>query len=437
MTATAPTGDRYLSIDAVRGFAVLGILLMNITGMAGPTFGYIDPTYAGGTTPADLWTWAVNHVLTDGKMRGLFTMLFGASTVLIADRAEQGRIQQGGGLGPVATHYRRMFWLLVIGMLHAYFLWWGDILVCYAVAGLLVFPFRKLDPKLLVALGALILVLVVAHNVYGANQMRALSDAIASGTATPAMTAEWNQAQLLISPPASMGDGEIRLFRGGFMEALQARAYVAVLMQLFVEPPDGFPEAIGQMLIGMALFKSGFFTLKWSTKAYATAMAVGYLIAVPVTAWITWEIWDNGFDPLLRMNLDAWGAIPRPFIAIAHGSALLLLVRSGALSWLIDRFAAAGRMAFSNYLMTSIITTFLFCGFGLGLYGHLSRFEQLYVVGGIWVFILVWSKPWLERFQYGPFEWVWRSLVQWKPQPFVRRPPPPGSQGPASAEPAG
>lgn len=426
MTAMTSQGDRHLSIDAVRGFAVLGILLMNIVGMAGPTFGYIDPTYAGGTTPPDLWTWAVNHVLTDGKMRGLFTMLFGASTVLIADRAEQ-----GAGLSPIATHYRRMFWLLVIGMLHAYFLWWGDILVCYAVAGLLIFPFRKLDPRLLVALGAVILALIVAHNLHDAQHLKALSDAIANGSATPAMKAEWDQAQLLINPPASLGEREIHEFRGGFLDALKARAFVAMLMQIAVEPPDGFPEAIGQMLIGMALFRTGFFTLQWSTRHYLIMLAIGYLIAVPATAWITWEIYDNGFEPLLRMKLDAWGAVARPFVAIAHGSALLLLVRSGALPRLIERFAAAGRMAFSNYLMTSIITTILFCGFGFGLYGRLSRFEQLYVVAGVWVFILVWSKPWLERFQYGPFEWVWRSLVQWKPQPFVRRLPDRASAAPA------
>ena len=142
---------RYQSIDAVRGFAVLGILLMNIVGMGLPSFAYLDPTYAGGSHGADFWTWAVNNVLTDGKMRGLFTMLFGASTVLIAQRAE------GGRPSALQTHYRRMFWLFVIGMIHAYFLWWGDILVTYALAGLLIFPFRKLDPKLLIALGALIL----------------------------------------------------------------------------------------------------------------------------------------------------------------------------------------------------------------------------------------------------------------------------------------
>ena len=147
---------RYQSIDAVRGFAVLGILLMNIVGMGLPSFSYIDPTYAGGSHGADLWTWAINNVLTDGKMRGLFTILFGASTLLIAQRAD------GSKPGPLQTHYRRMFWLFVFGMVHAYLFWWGDILVCYALAGLFLFPFRKVDPKALIGLGAAILVVLLA-----------------------------------------------------------------------------------------------------------------------------------------------------------------------------------------------------------------------------------------------------------------------------------
>ncbi|MGZ6016594.1 MAG: DUF418 domain-containing protein, partial [Phenylobacterium sp.] len=104
-------------------------------------------------------------------------------------------------------------------------------------------------------------------------------------------------------------------------------------------------------------------------------------------------------------------------------SVILMIVRSGAAQGVVNRLAAAGRMAFSNYLMTSIITTLLFDGFGFGLYGHLSRFGELSVVAGVWVFILAWSKPWLARFHYGPFEWLWRSLVRWKPQPFVRKGP--------------
>ena len=112
---TSASAERHLSIDAVRGFAVLGILLMNIVGMGLPSFAYLDPTYAGGSTGADMWTWAVNNVLTDGKMRALFTMLFGASMVLIADRAEA-----GSGLSPAATHYRRMLWLLLIGLVQTF-----------------------------------------------------------------------------------------------------------------------------------------------------------------------------------------------------------------------------------------------------------------------------------------------------------------------------
>ena len=98
---TSASAERHLSIDAVRGFAVLGILLMNIVGMGLPSFAYLDPTYAGGSTGADMWTWAVNNVLTDGKMRALFTMLFGASTVLIADRAELAACLAAEAAGPL------------------------------------------------------------------------------------------------------------------------------------------------------------------------------------------------------------------------------------------------------------------------------------------------------------------------------------------------
>jgi uncharacterized protein len=407
--------DRFQSIDAVRGFAVLGILLMNIVGMGLPAFAYLDPTYAGGAHGADLWTWAVNHVLTDGKMRGLFTMLFGASTVLIASRAE------GKTPGPIQTHYLRMVWLLVIGMVHAYFLWWGDILVCYAVAGLFVFPFRKLPAWLLMVLGAAILGAVVAHNLYDLGKLQALSAAAHAPGASAAAVKAWNDASFFLNPPHELGLDQIRRFRGDFLQNLSARSQMAMIIQIGVEPTDGFPEAIGQMLIGMGLFVTGFFTLKWSSRAYWLMMAVGYLIAAPVTAWLTYLIWKSGFDPLIRTRMEDWGAIARPFVALAHGSAVMLVVRSGTLKGFMDRFAAAGRMAFSNYLMSSIITMVLFTGIGFGLYGSLSRFQELYVVAGVWAFILIWSKPWLARFHFGPFEWLWRSLVRMKPQPFLRR----------------
>jgi len=381
-------GERHLSIDAVRGFAVLGILLMNIVGMGLPSFAYIDPTYAGGSTGADFWTWAVNNVFTDGKMRALFTMLFGASTVLIAERAEA-----GGGLGPAATHYRRMLWLLLFGLAHGAFFWFGDILVPYAIAGLVVFPFRKLSPRAQIAIGVAILLLLLTKN---------------------AMSSE-----VLAAPPGAK-EAELAGFRGGFLEATEARLNMLALFYIVIHPFDTLPEAIGQMFLGMALFRLGFFTLGWSTRAYAATTALGYLVAAPFTAWLTWRIAASGFEPHTLHGLEVWQQITRPFIALAHASALLLVIRAGWMTGLVNRLAAAGRMAFSNYLMTSIITSLVFCGYGFGLYGELSRFEQLWVVLGVWAFILVWSQPWLARFHYGPFEWAWRSLVQWKRQPFAR-----------------
>jgi uncharacterized protein len=411
---TATTEERFLSIDAVRGFAVLGILLMNIVGMGLPAFAYIDPTYAGMHGPADLWTWVVNNVLTDGKMRALFTMLFGASTVLIAERAE------GGRPGPIQTHYRRMFWLFVFGMVHAYFLWWGDILVCYAVAGLVIFPFRKLDPRLQIGVGAAILALVLGHNAYEARQLAALHAAAVAPGAPAAIVAAWQEAKLTLDPGQALAAQQVAQFGGGFMAALAARTQMAMIMQLGLLPTDGLPEAIGQMFLGMALFRLGFFTLRWSTRAYLAVIAVGYLLAAPAMAWMAWEIWRAHFEPLTLHWWEVWQQIGRPLIGLAHASVLLLIVRAGLAQPLVNRLAAAGRMAFSNYLMTSIITTIVFCGFGFGLYGRLSRFEQLWVVAGVWAFILVWSLPWLARFHYGPFEWAWRSLVRWRPQPFVR-----------------
>lgn len=413
--ATGAAGDRHISIDAVRGMAILGILLMNIVAMGLPTFAYINPAYAGGHEGADLWTWAVNNVLTDGKMRALFTMLFGASTVLIASRAEA-----GSGLGPAQTHYRRLFWMLVIGMIHAYLLWFGDILVTYALAGIFIFPFRKLNPRLQIAIGAAILTALLGYHLFETAALEGMKAAASAPGATPAALAAWKEASFLINPPAAMGQLEIAQFRGDFFQALEARTRVASLLQTTIMPTDEIPEAIGQMFIGMGLFQTGFFTLGWSSKAYGKMIAFGYLVAAPATAVLAWLIWKSGFEPMRLHALEVWQAPSRPFIGLAHASVLLLIVRAGAIPAVTERLAAAGRMAFSNYLMTSILTNLTFCGYGLGLYGQLSRFQQLGVVFAVWAFILIWSKPWLARFQYGPFEWLWRSLVQWKPQPFLK-----------------
>ena len=412
---TDTTAVRHQSIDAVRGFAVLGILLMNIVGMGMPTFAYVDPTYYGDLTGANFWAWAINFVVTDGKMRALFTMLFGASMLLIADRAE------GRKPGPAETHYRRLFWLLIIGFLHAYLLFFGDILVCYAIAGAIAFPFRKLGARTLIVLGTVILLALLTKGVVEGEHIKALQAAAASGAATPAQAAQWQELQLFLDAPKSTAQEEIAWMQRDFFSALKSRMRAAIIVQLGYLPLDAIPEAVGQMLIGAGLFRLGFFTLRWSSRAYAAMIAVGYGLGVPAMVWLCWSTVQADFEAVRQHWFFVWTAAPRPLVALAHASVLMLVIRSGALKVLVNRLEAAGRMAFSNYLMTSIITTFVFCGFGLGLYGELERHQLYYVVAGVWAFILLWSRPWLAAFQYGPFEWVWRSLVMWKPQLFLRR----------------
>ena len=408
-------GDRHISIDAVRGFAVLGILLMNIVGMGLPTFAYINPTYFGGHEGANMWAWAINDVVADGKMRALFTMLFGASMILIADRAE------GQSPGPASIHYRRVAWLFVFGMLHAYLLFFGDILVCYALAGAVVFLFRKWSPKVLIAIGAVVLAGLVVKGLVEADHLEKLRAAALAPDASEAAKKVWAQEGFILNPPASFGQAELKGYRGGFIEAVQARAFPAFILQTAVLFGETLWEAIAQMMIGIGLYRLGFFTLGWKTRSYGMVMAIGWGIGLPVMIWLASRVVQSGFEPFMTSRSSYWSSIPRPFIALAHASAILLLVRAGAVRWLMDRLAAAGRMALSNYLGTSIITAVIFCGFGLGLYGKLERYELYGVVAGIWLAILLWSKPWLASFQYGPFEWVWRSLVRWKPQPFIRR----------------
>ncbi len=414
MTSGAADDEgRYVSMDAVRGLAVLGILVMNILGMGMPAYAYEDPTYYGGHEGADLWTWAVSSVLVEGKMRSLFAMLFGASALLIADRAT-------GRPGPLALHYRRMAWLFVFGLVHAYLLWWGDILTLYAVAGLFIFPLRKAPPWLLIGLGFVVLLVFLALNLGDLLDIHTLANVANAPGADPETVRLSRETINALAAPAEVATQQIAGFGGGFVEALRARVAMALWLQLGPDSLIWILEALGLMLLGMGLFRTGFFTLGWRAGSYLKMMAAGYLVALPIAAVMTFGIWKSGFELLTLNLLDALQGATWAVIGLAHASALLLLIRSGAAKPVIRLLAAAGRMALSNYLMSSVITTLVFCGFGLGLYGKLSRFELMGLVAAIWGFILIWSAPWLARFHYGPFEWLWRSLARWKVQPFRR-----------------
>lgn len=399
-------GERYQTLDAVRGFAVMGILLMNIVSMGLPAYAYIDPNYWGAEGPLDRAVWAVNYVLTDGKMRALFTMLFGASLVLIAERAA------AAGARPASVHYRRLFWLFVFGMIHAWCFWYGDILVQYAVAGAVMFLVWRWRTRALLVLAAVMLVLQLGLNLGHHQDLRTVRAAATAPGASAEAKKAWSDRLAKEVPPRTVAEREIRLYRdGGVVEAFQARKPMTIFFQTLLLPLS-MPEVLGFMALGMALFRTGFLTGAWSRRAYWLTAAAGYGIAVPLMIPIARSVAAADWDPVLLPLTDSAGLVLRPFIALAHAAAVILLVQSGAARWLAVRLAAAGRMAFSNYLGTTLVATTLFYGYGLGLFGTLSRAELYIVVFGIWALILTWSKPWLDRFAHGPLEWVWRRLAR-------------------------
>lgn len=401
-------GDgRIATLDAVRGFAVLGILAMNIVSFGLPGYAYVDPNYAGGAEGANWWAWALAYVFADGKLRGLFTMMFGASTVLIAERAAT------AGESPARVHFARMFWLFVIGMIHAYLIWYGDILVLYSVCGAVAYGAWRWRPRTLLWVGvALLAFRLISGGVDAIGATRYEAAAAAPG-ASAATVAGWRDFRDGLAPPPESAAELTRTYRAGWLEGLPGRAGMALFIQTQIE--TGYiPDTIALILIGMALFRLGFFSGEWSPRAYARVLVAGIAILplyVPLIAWID----ATHFSPITLLWTEAIQlTLLRPLLSLAFASAVILAVRARPL----PRLSAAGRMAFSNYLGTSIVCTLIFNGYGPDLFGRLERWQLYPVMLAVWVLILLWSKPWLHRFRYGPFEWLWRSLARGHLQSF-------------------
>ena len=414
--APASSAARIQSLDVVRGIAVMGILAMNIVAFAMPFSAYMNPASFGSESVADYAAWAVNFVLVDGKMRGLFSFLFGASTLLVIERAE------ASGQSAAKVHYSRMIWLLVFGLLHFYLIWFGDILAGYALTGLLLFFFRNLGVRALITWGvALVLVqslmmVALAFRVY---------QLAAQGTLTGAEAEEW----------AGFQEGFGRLTEARLNEemALHLGPWTGIVERQLVEHgAEPFLsifffgwETLAYMLFGMAALKTGFFRGEWTAARYRKVALIGLALTLPLYATAAWANWSAGFTMESTILYSMAATTPlRPVIVFAYAALIILAFRHGG--WLADRVAAAGRAAFTNYLGTSILMTALFYGWGLGLYGSLTRVELYLPVLGMWALMLLWSKPWLERFRYGPFEWLWRSLARLELQP-MRKAAGPGS----------
>jgi uncharacterized protein len=402
---------RVATLDVIRGVAVMGILAMNIVAFAMPEVAYMNPASFGSHGAIDYAVWAVNFVAIDGKMRGLFSFLFGASMLLVIERAE------ARGENPLRVHYARMFWLLLFGLAHLYFIWWGDILHHYALVGALAYAFRKMAPYKLV-IAAIILLALQALLVVGLPyDIHETGVAIQAGHPAADIARRYHSyIESFGQPDQAFLASDVAAHRGGYAMVFADRLRVAVASPVQTLMFVGM-ETLGYMLLGMACFKTGMLGGAWPRAQYRRWMMVGFGIGVPVYVVLLMLQVRGGFDAYWVALCAITLSTPfRPLMIIGWACLIILLARPGGA--LTERIGAAGRMAFSNYLGTSLICSTLFYGYGGGLYGQLSRAELYIVVVAIWALILLWSKPWLEHFRYGPFEWLWRSLARGRLQPM-------------------
>lgn len=409
---TAAGADRIVTLDVIRGIAVMGIFSVNVVTFSMPIGAYFSPAGYGSWHGYDYALWVANFVLIDGKMRGLFTLLFGASTMLVIDRA------LATGRSPARAHYARMITLLLLGFAHFYLIWFGDILTLYAFCGIVLFAVRRWPVHWLVA-GAITVLLidVIAMGVISASLM-ATSAAIGRPMPTIDTLESWrslNEGFGALDPKALASD--LALYRSDWGTITHHR-----LAEQATDPLEqlGFagPETLGYMLVGAAGYRSGFLTGRWDGVRYRKlalwTVMPGMAGFTGLAAWI----WVRAFDPAVVATAQFFGAaLPRLAMILGYAALIAFSVQRQPV-WMA-RVAAVGRCALSNYLCTSIVAGFVFYGYGLGLYGHVSRGQAWMVVPLFWLVMLLWSKPWLERYRYGPFEWVWRSLSRGKLEPIL------------------
>jgi uncharacterized protein len=377
--------ERIAALDAIRGLAVLGILAVNAEAFGGPIEALHDmeawPFPHEGATALSYW---IVDVFFREKFITLFSMLFGVSIFLV-----------GGERGDAVKSRllrRRLAVLFGLAMLHGFGVWWGDILSLYAATGAVMFFCRSWRPRTLMITGLA---------VFGAMTALLLPFGPVDAASEPDKSAD--VARAIASATAS--------WAGAY--EVNVRSYVQML--------GGYPWALlptlSLMMIGLALFKSGFFAGRSTTRRCQAVLGAG-ATALVVQAVLSWR------EVILLQPIagsDVASGVLAPVIALGYAAGVILLLRSRAAP-VLSPVAAAGRMAFTNYLAQSLIMTTLFYGGRFALMGQVDRPALWAIVIAVWAVQLAWSSWWLARFQYGPCEWAWRCLTLGRRVPFTRRP---------------
>jgi len=397
--------QRIVPMDVLRGFALLGILVMNIQSFAMVGAAYENPTAYGDLNGANFLVWLFSHLLADQKFISIFSMLFGAGIVLMWQKAES------SGARPTRLHYRRVGWLILFGLLHAYLLWYGDILYTYGMCGLFVYLFRRKSPRALVSY-SLVLATIGSLITIGLGLFWVPHW-------SPDFKADFIEDW---QPSPQTIDEELAAYRGSWIDQMSDRAPTALEIETSMFLSFYVWKASSLMLLGMALFKLGAFHAQWSRRQYLSLVGAGLLVGIPMIIFgVVQDFaknWDFRYAFYLGGQYNYWGSY---LVALGWTGLIMLWCRGSRASALKERIAAVGRMAFSNYILQTVICTTIFYGHGFGYFGSVPRTGQILIVFAIYAAQLVIAPLWLRHFQFGPLEWLWRSVTYGKRQPFRLR----------------
>jgi len=370
--------------------------------------------------------WLIQEYLFYGKMWSIFSMLFGAGAYLLITRAEK----SGRAAGIADIYYRRLIWLLIFGLIHSYIIWSGDILFFYAVVGLFLYPLRKLSVKwMLILASALFIISVVIYVNRYRLDLRLNRDAekienlVKGGDEISedqkATLDKWNNIVSTFNPEPKILEEKIEVMRqGNFWKIKKSEKDWVIDGHTDMFYNRLFIVNLVIMIIGMALIKSGVLSGNVKNRTLLIMMLIGYSIGFTSIFFKTDLVLEENFEILALDKYSIFNQFDRLAVAIGHIGLLCLFAKSGILKWLKKSLAAVGRMAFSNYIMHSIICTIIFYGYGFGLYGGVNMAWQMIIVVIIWILQMIYSPLWLKHFRFGPLEWVWRTLTYWKRQPM-------------------
>lgn len=423
--------DRIAVIDVLRGIAILGIFFVNLPVMAGPITGFIGDVRTMGWSPADQQVWLYMQTFVEGTQRCLLELLFGAGLMVTASKA----MSADGPVGVADLYIRRNLWLLAFGLINIFgLLWMGDILHIYALCALALFPFRKLRVRWLLVLGLLIgtvqLVFGAVEYISRTNLQETQALASAKQAKGEKLTKEETEAVKEWKKKLDRIANEEPEVKKLAEKEKKARAgsmgdYAGFWIETYVwivgkgALLGGVAEAFFTMLLGIALWKLGFIQGNRTTKEYVIALAIAY--GFGLTARYVGGLERMAFAPIPK-TIWMTQEYARLAVTIGHIALVNLLMRAVMGRKILYPFLAAGQVAFTLYLMQSVIGVWiLYSPIGFHLPGAQGWAHMALVALGVVLFQIAFANVWMRFFVSGPLEWVWRSLAYVKMQPFRRR----------------